>query len=765
MMKQITALFLFLFGIFFYTPVSAALVTQYNWTTGVLDSDHAAGAGQIRNTAGVSKINRLVYSYITNDGLNVFFATSTPGGDSWSEPQFVTSTPADNPFVLPREVPTTLVSSTQDLMIVRQQYSSTSYGIAYGPYAGAFASTTHAYTSLGYYSDLDVMLDDVDLDFFGLTVIGTHEYSGVNFIKTASSTGNYMSDSFNTHIINTDYDSSITVLSDAEYLAGSIYQTSGVFSYIASDAPTLHTYMGDIPFERLTPVTSGLASGGAGTPVAFEIERYNALGIAFILCGGARGSSCDLYFSSIDYGNGLVADAEIIFSGIPQSDNIKLSIASRNKGPVIVFSDGSNIRYAAREYNNRTGNGACTGATVSDWSCGIVQSGVTTVSALNVGGMRYNGSPSGLYEDQIGLVWSDNSQTYYAQGIPTDVTLAAATAGSAFPKPVVPKNPRIVVNNGVTETRERIVPISARAEDATYVALSLNSDFYNVPWQEIGYPNYITLPNTAGNYTIYAKFTNQTGGVSEVITSGISFLKDVVTAPAKPIVEESAPPIQTPVQIPEPVIQSAPLFSLPVIPPTPITYSKYSCTFRPNAFSLGGKIIRDSTSKKLYMISESQKSACEVVSAAVARSWGVVTFPTRSISGYELSTPLPYKPGTVIVDSKTGTRYFANSAGELHKFPSLTQYRALGYSSQAFHYDTAAAITRFNRSADLTRRDIHPDGTMFVLDKKKGEYAILHNRALHRLTAVSIKKYGEQAQRATSLLKGETYLEGDRWDF
>jgi len=500
--------------------------------------------------------------------------------------------------------------------------------------------------------------------------------------------------------------------------------------------------------------------------------KYDTNGTIYVLSLGSNDETCttvcDILLSR--YVGAGAWTTEVIDTVGSLSVNAQHDLAFVNgTTPVITYYKNSTgvLRYAYKD----SGNSGCSGAAGASWTCGNVATGLTAPPAVSI---TTNNST------QIVIAYQDVSASAFKTAYAT-IPTASASVGSAFPKPTIPGNPTIKVNGGDLTANTLEIPVEVSATNATEVALSTNGDFYNVPWQPLSPKMKIKLKNQQGAQYVYAKFTNATGGVTNAVFGSVYYVAPqlIVPAPIPAVVSPPpAPAVSAPVIVPPSVIKAeqpknyelfAPYDNFDPFNPhvqtkgIVVILEKPSCPERSNAFSLGGTIIRD-IKKSLYLVMPNQKVACPVVSAAVARSWGVTVFKQGSIASYRLSSPLPYRPGTIVKNSKNREMYFANTKGKLQMFPNLATYTKLGYGKNTVVTDTQTAIGAFVQSAKLTRTDMHPDGTLFVLDAAKGEYGILQEREMHPIGKQTLLKFGEKIGRAVKLAPGETYPMSGRWD-
>lgn len=502
--------------------------------------------------------------------------------------------------------------------------------------------------------------------------------------------------------------------------------------------------------------------------------KYDSNGVIYVLSLGSNDQTCttdcDILLSR--YVGAGAWTTEVIDTVGSLSINAQHDLAFMHGTiPIITYYNNTTgaLRYAYKD----SGNSGCTGSAAASWTCGSVATGLTAPPSVAI---------SSNSSSKVVIAYQDYSASIFKSAYATIAAASSATVGTAFPKPTKPSNPTIKVNAGDLTSEKLDVGVELSATNATEVALSTNPDFYNVAWQPLSPKMTVKLQNKTGAQYVYAKFSNATGGISDVVFGSVYYvapqliipapIPDVSPAPTKPVEPNfvvTPPPSVFVGEQPKqydlfvPFENFDPFSSFKPTNGVVITLEKASCPERVNAFSLDGSIIQD-TKKALYLLMPNKKVACPVASYAVARSWGVSVFKKGSTAGYSISSQLPYRPGTIVRNSKTRQTFFVNTKGKLQMFPSTKAFASLGYAKNVIVFEADAVLGKFAQSAQLTRTDMHPDGTLFVLDAKKGEYAILQERALHALTKKTLLKFGEKIGRAVQLAPGETYPVGVRWD-
>lgn len=731
-------------GVIFFLPTPSADATGYTWTSATIE------------TASVSS-SRILYDreraqfavgYVLSDATQLRFATST-AGSSWATP--VSAITTTNLITLdPFFTSSSAAGGGDYIFMAMVGNASTRYLASSG--GGSTWSNT-ALTTVDHYAS-----GAIHTTANGHTYLaGTVSIGGSSLLVSAKTTSAPSADGFTST-------TAVGALSgpSPDFAYSSLVST-GVIAYSALGATTIGVVT---TTDMLSWTNYGFTPPGSNTVFIRPRVKFDSAGKIYIVYLAANDmtctTSCKIMVSSRVGGNWTTETIDTVGN---VSFNAQHDITFVNGTiPVITYynvTDGK-LRYAYRD----SGNSGCSGADGASWTCGDVATGLTMPPSVSI-----------TTNNSTGVVIAYQASTTLFKA--ASATLSAASANYGSFTHTVPSNPTVIVNNNDATTASQIVTVDATAGDASEVAISNNVDFFNSIWLPIGKKYQLKLNKTAGKQLVYAKFTNPTGGISPVVTDDIVYEPPVVNVPQTP-----AP------TAPKPVESSAPI-SQPLLPPPiniiPLPYynpnddttpflseeipqvavstpiEQPSCPERPNAFSLGGTIMRDA-SGKLYLKLNSQNTVCAVPSYAVAQSWGVRTFARGSIKDYRISSPLPYRSGTIVRDARLNKWYFANTKGKLHEIATLTQLKKLGYKSTLAIYDTSSVIAQYNKSATLTRTDIHPDGTLFLLDARTKEYAILQNRVLHPVSYKSLLGFKENPARAVRALAGETYPIKERWD-
>ncbi len=452
--------------------------------------------------------------------------------------------------------------------------------------------------------------------------------------------------------------------------------------------------------------------------------------------------------------------------------------------PVLAYSSHTSPHTTLRiAYRNGIDSGCLSGSTTM-YSCSDVATGADTI--IDGGGSGNKISVAAGSGENAAVEYSSSSdggaiKVAYADLSPLNIP-DVNVAHSGIYAPVSIVNPMVVINEGATTTTSRYVRIHLAAHsDAGVQSMSLSSDpsFYGQSWQSFQQDSIFDLGSSPGLQRVYAKFANNTGAVSTVTFAEIMYEPDIVNAapqaavlpPVIPVIS-SAPPISSPPTQPvfydyysgpevQPFISETPA----PIPATTESQIKVACPERANAFSIGGRVLQINKTGKLYVAIDALQTLCEIPDKNVLASWGgKVQAHVATLPAYRFSTPLPFRPRTIVRASNAATKYFVNTKGELQAFPSNAAFIKLGYTNSPSYVSAKNVLAKYDRSAALVNSAIHPDGTLFVLNKSQGEYAILQERTLHTISLARLKLYGERPTRAITLQKGESYPLGKSWN-
>ncbi len=519
------------------------------------------------------------------------------------------------------------------------------------------------------------------------------------------------------------------------------------------------------------PWTSNNLASGAGMIInpSVKIDTTGKIWVTYIAANAFNCSSyCEVRLSRYESSSGWNTEAIDSVSSIDSNSKPQLAFVSGTT-PVIAYYSGSTLKYAYRD----SGNSGCSGTDAASYSCG------TVVASSGVGPL----SIATNHADKAVITYQAYPSTLKAAY--ADLTAASSSGSSSgfgllAPIPVL--SPFLSINSDNVATATTSVVLQLGATNASEMAVSLNPDFFGEVWRPLQSSLAYKLNSKPGVQRVYAKFDNVTGGISKVVYDDILYDPTGGSLATTAPVVSSPPPSFAPA--PEPVITNPPGSSLPkpdefsgpeILPfaneeqkqsssvPS-VSFRAPSCPQRPNAFALGGSIIQDAKSHQYFLLIANSKVVCPALSRAIAASWGVTGVAKKmSIAGYTISSLLPYRPGSIVQDSKSGARYIVNTKGQLHWFPTHTQQIKLGYGNSRILLDSRAVFEKLGFHVPLTRLDIHPDGTLFVIDAKKGEFAMLQNRILHPISRASLLKFKENPRRAVRFAHGETYPIGVRW--
>lgn len=739
------------FGNEFFNIESASAITP-SWTAGVdLGGDYTVPI--LEYNSGRSEF-ALAYATIAGSALK--FTTSSVGA-AWSTPVAISSH-ADG-------VLTTLPMLTVDA-------NNSYYAGTFSSSAGIFASTANSGLtwSTSTPPGLDRFYNSASMAIKGIQILvgGSVSGSGISgYWTTNSLTGA----TFTSSSVSGSAASQGMMTANSTLVAG-VYTISGDATHLyvitSSDGTTFET----------TTLTVSDSSGITSPRIA--IDSNGRMWLAYYVNVGGTYYIETATFKTGDAGSCIWIQERIDTAGTVSPNSLDIAFLN-GATPIISYyyklGGTINLRYAARD----NGNSGCSASGGSKWSCANI---VTSMSGNDFLSIATNGSGKAVIVYQ-----NSTAKAAYADFLGTSYDYSCSQSSSSnsynlksLIKPIFVGSDSVVINGGAAKTSSRQVDVMFNVKNATEFAVSLNSGMFGAIWQPWVKQKTITLPNQSGAHTVFAKFTNPTGAVSEMASSTIIY-EPVVEVPApSPVSPQPAPIVVAP---PAPVILDPPSAQAPTSPEElgvepffdPVeTLAKvmmleqkkkiegYLCSERPNAFSVGGQVVRDLTSGKRYVMFKSQGVVCPVVSNAVLASWGVRTVATvANVTGLRVSSPLPYRPGTVVRARENSALYFVNPQGRLHQFGSAKVFSALGYRSSLVRVESRATINMFAPAVTLTRTDIHPDGTLFITNEKTGLYAVLHGRVLHPINKKTLQLYGENIARAVRFRVGETYETGDSW--
>ena len=121
-------------------------------------------------------------------------------------------------------------------------------------------------------------------------------------------------------------------------------------------------------------------------------------------------------------------------------------------------------------------------------------------------------------------------------GTDTAVLSGPSVAGRTIIKP---KYAQILINNDAFTTTEREVVLSLDADDVVEMLVSEDSTFSGLTWQAFTDRIPFTLSDGFGTKTLYARFANTSGNLSEVVSASIEYID--TDAPTQPDGTVSSP--------------------------------------------------------------------------------------------------------------------------------------------------------------------------------------------------------------------------------
>lgn len=737
-------------GLLFLNSTTKAALT---WTTTNIESGFVASSTRV---LWDPVLTQFAVGYSSSDGTLLKFATST-SGSAWSSPITVLSTSG---------------LEVSDTFFTTQSAVGTGY-IMLGMIAGSDKRYLSSVSEGSTWSDVGLSSLDqyiggqIQNDDLGNTYVVGRIHQGVDKKIVLAKTS--LPPAVNVFASSTiDGPLSANATTDFVYsnsFGGAVAYTivGDTYVYIATS-----TDMTTWSTSRFLPHAS------YGVYLRPRI-KFDSNGKLYVVSVGSNDATCTTLCSVLvsSYASGVWTTEQIDTVGT-LSFNLQHDISFLNGTTPIISYYNNFTGVLKASYKDTVEGSGCALGSRDGWVCADVATGLSSAPAVS---LSTNGARNAL------IVYQDYaSSQFMAAYASLPAAESSTTVGTAFPKSTKPTNPTIKANGGDLTSNKLEINVDLSVIDGTEVALSTNPDFYNVAWQPLSPKMTVKLQNKTGPQYVYAKFSNATGGISDTVFASVYYvapqlivpapIPDVSPAPTKPAEPNFAvtpPPSVFVGEQPKnydlfvPFENFDPFNAYKPTSGTVVMLEKPSCPERVNAFSLDGSIIQDAK-KSLYLIMPNKKVACPVASYAVARSWGVTSFKKGSIAGYSISSQLPYRPGTIVRNSKTRQTFFVNTKGKLHLFPSTKAYAALGYGKNIVALETDAVLGKFSQSAQLTRTDMHPDGTLFVLDAKKGEYGILQERTIHALSKKTLLKFGEKIGRAVQLLPGESYPVGVRWD-
>lgn len=160
-----------------------------------------------------------------------------------------------------------------------------------------------------------------------------------------------------------------------------------------------------------------------------------------------------------------------------------------------------------------------------------------SITIMNVSGPVPNNGKVEM--NATGLATLQYTDTNTAGDTGTDTaTLSGASVGSKALSG--PKNPYLSINNKATTTGLRTVVLTLGAESATEMVVSEHAEFAGALWQAFTPTSTFVFSEKPGVKSVYARFANAAGYVSEVVSSSIDYALSGGAAP--PASGGTAPP-------------------------------------------------------------------------------------------------------------------------------------------------------------------------------------------------------------------------------
>jgi hypothetical protein len=750
--KFFVSLFFFVLA---FTPMSTRAAT---WTTGTTLAS-AWGAGVLMYNTYRSEF---AFGYASGDAYTFNFTTSS-AASSWSTATTITSQASADLVQNP------MLSGVSGSGIYLASISAAS-GSIWGISPGGGSSWTTS-TNIG----IDKQYGSADLTYFnsaryiGGTVSGPG-LSSNTYWMTSSTNGTTFTSS--TILSNVGVQQQGRLTSSATLMAA-VYTTNGDTSHLYVATSTNGT-----TFSNTTITVTGAS---AIYEPRIAIDSSDRIWVSyFATVGGINYVYVSTMKPSDSESCGIVTE-QVDLEGAQSPVGLGLTIINGTT-PVISYNYSETFGVLILKSAVRNGGDSSCGGSATKWSCSTLASGLSgnraVYSASNGAGRVVVAYLNGSSYESATADFGSTSYPYSCVASSSSSSSSQGLSLKTLISPIFLTSNALRINNGEGVTSDPYVTLYFHVSNASEVAYSLNSELMGSIWESYSATKKLTLPKSVGDYTVYAKFTNPTGAVSDITSSTIRYEVPVpAPAPVEPSAPEAPKQVATPIVITPPApVSTGPqeLGTVPFISEEDLvnlinsdlsasTAPLYGCPERPNAFSIGGEVVRERKTQKSFVLFKSLNVACPVVSSTVLTSWGSPRVALiDSIGSMRISTPLPYRPGTILRTEK-GVRYFTNTRGQLHKVPSPAQFAKLKYNSRLTLSDTAVHIQEFPMSADLIMSNIHPDGTLFVINKAKGLYALLHNRVLHEMDLKTLKFYRERPERAIPFAPGESYPTAESW--
>lgn len=154
----------------------------------------------------------------------------------------------------------------------------------------------------------------------------------------------------------------------------------------------------------------------------------------------------------------------------------------------------------------------------------------TKVSNITHSAASSDGNYNGLSIGSVAVTIYDN-----------DVSSGGGGGGGSGSIVITPINPSLVINNQATSTTSGAISLSLGASGATEMIIAENSNFSGAAWESFVTSKNWILSSTPGTKTIYVRYRNSYGGLSNIVSDSIEFSPanvSVVTEPTAPVITQ-----------------------------------------------------------------------------------------------------------------------------------------------------------------------------------------------------------------------------------
>lgn len=164
----------------------------------------------------------------------------------------------------------------------------------------------------------------------------------------------------------------------------------------------------------------------------------------------------------------------------------------------------------------------------------------TKVSAITHSAVSSDSNYNGLTIGSVEVAIYDN-----------DVSSGGGSGGGGIGSIIiVPTNPYLTINNQATSTTSGLVSLSLSVSGASEMIISEDANFSGSAWETFISNRSWTLSSATGTKTIYARYRNSYGGLSNIVSDSIEFLGSTTPVVAEPSLSVVAQPTVEPVVVP-----------------------------------------------------------------------------------------------------------------------------------------------------------------------------------------------------------------------